>query len=73
MTTSSQGEAATMTTEKLKVTFPEMEWRVLKGMRNVIVHEYFGINYEIVWESIQRDVPKWKDMVGNILENHVFE
>ncbi|MEP4092677.1 DUF86 domain-containing protein [Reichenbachiella sp.] len=47
------GEAANRIAEDFKAKNPQIEWRKLRGFRNRIVHEYFGIDYEIVW-SISR-------------------
>jgi len=47
------GEAASRISEEYKLSHPEIEWRILKDFRNFIIHEYFGINNEIVWDTIQ--------------------
>jgi len=47
------GDAASRITEEYKLNHPEIEWRILKDFRNFIIHEYFGINNEIVWDTIQ--------------------
>ncbi len=47
------GEAASRISEEYKLGHPEIEWRILKDFRNFIIHEYFGINNEIVWDTIQ--------------------
>ena len=47
------GEAASRVSEEYKLRHPEIEWRILKDFRNFIIHEYFGINNEIVWDTIQ--------------------
>lgn len=46
------GEAASKISENYKLSHPEIEWRILKDFRNFIIHEYFGINNEIVWDTI---------------------
>ncbi|GAB3790673.1 DUF86 domain-containing protein [Spirosoma horti] len=51
------GEASNHVAEETKNRFSEIEWRVLTGIRNVIVHEYFGIDYDIIWVVIQKDIP----------------
>jgi uncharacterized protein with HEPN domain len=38
----------------------ELEWRKIIGLRNRIVHDYFNIDVEIVWEILQKDLPKFK-------------
>lgn len=45
------GEAANHISDKTKDNNQSVEWRKMKGMRNVVVHEYFGINYEIIWDA----------------------
>lgn len=51
------GEAANRLDEEYKKDHPEVEWDHLRGFRNRIVHEYFGIDLEIVWQIIEDDLP----------------
>lgn len=51
------GEATSRISENYKLNHPEIEWRILKDFRNFIIHEYFGINNEIVWDTIQWRLP----------------
>lgn len=51
------GEAASRISEDYKLSHPEIEWRILKDFRNFFIHEYFGINNEIVWDTIQIRLP----------------
>ena len=44
------GEAANHISEQTKAQNDQIEWRKMIGMRNIVVHEYFGINYEVIWE-----------------------
>ena len=50
------GEAANRLGEKFRADNPEIEWDQLRGFRNRIVHEYFGIDLEIVWQIIEDDL-----------------
>jgi uncharacterized protein with HEPN domain len=52
------GEAAARISEDFKMSHPEIEWRILKDFRNFIIHEYFGINNEIIWDTIQIRLPE---------------
>lgn len=61
------GEASSQLTDTLKQEFSEVEWSVLKGMRNVFVHEYFGIDYEIVWNSLNKNLPLLKEKIQKIM------
>lgn len=47
------GEASNRIDEVFKDSYPQIEWRRIRGFRNRIVHDYFGIDYEIVWEIIE--------------------
>ena len=51
------GEAASHIPEDIALSAPTIEWRRIRGMRNVIVHEYFGISDKILWETVQSDLP----------------
>jgi uncharacterized protein with HEPN domain len=51
------GEAAANIPEEVRAKYPDVPWREVKGMRNKIVHHYFGINMEVVWQTIQEDLP----------------
>jgi len=63
------GEASDHVTEALKAEFTEIEWGQIKGMRNVFVHEYFGVDVTIVWEIIKVDIPDLKVRISDILKN----
>ena len=63
------GEASTALSDELKDEYCNIEWSVLKGIRNIVVHEYFGINYTIIWSSIQKDIPPLKNKLLNILKD----
>jgi uncharacterized protein with HEPN domain len=47
------GEAASRIPDDFKKQHPSVEWRIIKDFRNFIIHEYFGINNQIVWDTIQ--------------------
>ncbi len=55
------GEATTRLSERFKHLYPNIEWRVIQGFRNLIVHEYFRINWKIVWEIISDHLLKFKE------------
>src|SRR5258707_1827273 len=49
------GEACNKITPDLKVAHPEVAWRPINGFRNISIHEYFGVNFELVWEIAIND------------------
>lgn len=63
------GEAAQGVSAELKSAHPEVEWGSIAGMRNVLVHDYFGINTELVWDTVANDLPDLKTKIGIILKS----
>ena len=61
------GEASNYLTTDLKNEFSDVEWLALKGLRNVLAHEYFGVDYQLVWNLIVDRVPELKININNIL------
>ena len=62
------GEASNQLTEHFKKLYKEVEWREIVGLRNILIHEYFGIDTKIVWDILQIDLPKLKAQVEEILK-----
>jgi uncharacterized protein with HEPN domain len=52
------GEAARQMPEDFISRFPNVPWRQIAGLRNRIVHDYFGLDLEIIWQVIQHDLPQ---------------
>jgi len=63
------GEASNHVSDELKQNFSEIEWSQITGMRNVFVHEYFGIDTTIVWQIIKNDIPVLKAKIDEILKS----
>lgn len=51
------GEAAYMITNEFKEAHTELDWRGIQGMRHHLVHGYFQISHEVLWDAIQNDIP----------------
>lgn len=62
------GEASTRFTKDLRENHKEIEWPVIIRSRNDLVHEYFAVNYDIVWEAVKNDLPKLKFEIKKIIE-----
>jgi uncharacterized protein with HEPN domain len=60
------GEAANRIPENIRAQYSDIEWRKIIGLRNRIVHDYFSIDVEIVWEIVQRDLPLFKSKIALI-------
>jgi len=55
------GEATKNLSENLKVNYPQVPWKEIAGMRDKLVHQYFGVDLELVWETVRRELPELKD------------
>lgn len=62
------GEAAKNISDNINQNFPEIEWHKLKGMRNLIAHEYFGIKIETIWNTAVNDIPILKKQIQKIIQ-----
>ena len=52
----------------LKVAHPEVEWSKVAGLRNILVHDYLGINLVRIWEILEHGLPELKNQVASILK-----
>jgi uncharacterized protein with HEPN domain len=62
------GEAARALSDGARQAAPEIPWREVIGMRNILVHDYFGIDYDEVWSSVERDVPGLESDLTRLLD-----
>ena len=51
------GEATEKLNEDFRNKYPQIEWKKLAGLRDVLIHQYFGINYERVWDIVKNKIP----------------
>lgn len=62
------GEAANHLTPHFKKLYPEIQWREIIDLRNLLIHEYFGIDTKIVWDIIKIDIVSLKSQLKEIIE-----
>jgi uncharacterized protein with HEPN domain len=62
------GEATKNLSRELKAKHREIPWREIAGMRNKLIHEYFGVKLELVWVTIKNKLPEFKNQVLRILK-----
>lgn len=63
------GEAAKNIPKGIKQKYPNIPWKEMTGFRNKLIHFYFGIKYEIVWDTIKIRLPELRNMIENILKD----
>jgi len=57
------GEAANMLTQSFQQAHPDTPWKMVKGMRNYIVHEYFQIDDIVVWDVVKSNIPELREQI----------
>lgn len=63
------GEACGRISDPVKCSHPDIDWRTIKDFRNVLAHEYFGVNSEIVWDVVVNKLPGLKSSLENVLRS----
>ena len=61
------GEAVKRISNITKEDYPEVPWREMAGMRDVIIHGYFGVTIELVWRVATKDIPELRDVIEKII------
>jgi uncharacterized protein with HEPN domain len=65
------GEAVGKLPENLKLKRPDFEWQDIKDFRNLLTHEYFGVDLEIVWRIIEDDLPVLLDAIRELMPTDI--
>jgi uncharacterized protein with HEPN domain len=61
------GEAAKNISAETRRKHPEIEWQKIIGMRDVLSHGYFGVDWGVIWKTINEDVPELKESIKKLL------
>ena len=67
------GEASGNIPEEIRDKYPLVEWRKISDLRNVLAHEYFGIDYDIMWEIIKDKLPELHKNIQTIIDKEKAE
>jgi len=62
------GEVAKNIPKEIREKYPEVDWKSAIGMRDRIIHGYFGVSFLIVWETIKKDLPDFESKIRKVLE-----
>jgi uncharacterized protein with HEPN domain len=64
------GEAAGHIPLEIQGKYPDLAWFEMRGMRNVVMHEYFGVSLAIIWKTVTQDLTLLKAGIAQILQDH---
>ena len=64
------GEAVKKIPDEIKINYPNNPWKEIAGMRDRLIHFYFGVDYKLVWETIKKRLPELKLLVEKILRDY---
>ena len=66
------GEAVKFIPQNIKARY-EYDWRGVVGLRDILIHGYFGINLKLVWDIIKNELPEFENQIKEILEKENFD
>lgn len=61
------GEASSRLSEPFRIRHSVVEWKKIAGMRNIIVHDYWGLDLNIAWTAVENDLPVLKDQIVKMI------
>ena len=63
------GEAVIHISDDLKQKYPNVSWKEIRGLRNFVTHQYFGIELNEIWSTVTNDIPLLKNQIQKIIED----
>lgn len=67
------GEATKRLTQGFKEKHPDIPWKKMAGMRDKLIHDYFGVDLDAVWDTAKKDIPVLKNKIENIIEKEAVQ
>jgi uncharacterized protein with HEPN domain len=62
------GEASVHISHEIRIAYPDIPWKQMAAMRNVLIHEYFGVNLGTVWQTVQTRLPALKEQLLSLIK-----
>ncbi|MCC5912491.1 MAG: DUF86 domain-containing protein [Clostridiaceae bacterium] len=66
------GEATKKISIDVRNSYAELPWREMAGLRDVLIHDYFGVDVKIVWNVVEKELPKVKKGIKHILSDYLL-
>lgn len=63
------GEASKHIPRAVRLQYSDIPWRGMTGMRDKVIHDYFGVDAEVVWRTVHEDLPPLREAIARILED----
>lgn len=63
------GEATKKIPENVRSKYPDVDWKKIAGLRDILIHEYFGIDIEIIWDIMKNKLPFFRKQVERLLKD----
>ncbi|MEM9538847.1 MAG: DUF86 domain-containing protein [Cyanobacteria bacterium P01_E01_bin.42] len=63
------GEATKQIPTDVREKYPQIPWKSVAGMRDKLIHQYFGVNVRILWDTVQQDFPTFQPIITQMLED----